>query len=82
MTEKARHVLGTMEKRLGALGMDWGRAGATQVYTVFDLHPFLGDEIVARGAAAAGLTWHYARPPVQGLDYEMDVRAVAVERVM
>ena len=22
---------------------------------------------------AAGLTWHFARPPVQGLDYEMDV---------
>ena len=30
----------------------------------------------------AGLTWHYARPPVQGLDYEMDVRGVAREIVM
>jgi hypothetical protein len=26
-----------------------------------------------------GLTWHFARPPVQGLDYEMDVRSVATE---
>ena len=34
------------------------------------------------GAAVAGLTWYYARPPVQGLDYEMDVRGVPTERVI
>ena len=39
----------------------------------------LADEIVRRGAARAGLTWHFCRPPVQGLEYEMDCRAVAVE---
>jgi hypothetical protein len=39
----------------------------------------LADEIVARGAARFGLTWHYCRPPVRGLEYEMDCRAVAVE---
>ena len=39
----------------------------------------MGDEIVRRGAAEHGLTWHFARPPVQGLDYEMDCRAVSVE---
>jgi hypothetical protein len=25
------------------------------------------------------LTWHFARPPVQGLDFEVDVRGVAHE---
>jgi hypothetical protein len=25
-----------------------------------------------RGAISAGLTWHFARPPVQGLDFEND----------
>jgi len=29
-----------------------------------------------------GLTWHFARPPVQGLDFEMDVRGVAHEFVI
>lgn len=82
MTEKARYVLGAMERRMGALGLGWTDATATQVYTMFDLHPFLADEIVARGAAAAGLTWYYARPPVKGLDYEMDVRGVPVEFVL
>jgi hypothetical protein len=29
-----------------------------------------------------GLTWHFARPPVQGLDFEVDVRGVAHELVI
>lgn len=82
MREKARWVLGEMERRLRALGLDWSAATGTQVYTVFDLHPFLGDEILGRGAAPAGLTWHFARPPVKDLDYEMDVRGVAREIVL
>jgi hypothetical protein len=81
MRAKARHVLGEMERRLGALGFTWKDATAAQVYTVHDIHPFLADEIVRRGAAAAGLTWHYARPPVIDLEYEMDCRGVALERV-
>jgi hypothetical protein len=82
MREKARYVLGEMERRLALLGFGWSDTTATQVYTVYDLFPFLGDEIVRRGAAHAGLTWHFARPPVHGLDYEMDCRGVARERVV
>ena len=82
IAEKARYVLGEMERRLGILGSTWADTTATQVYTVYDLHPFLGDEIVRRGAARAGLTWHFCRPPVQDLDYEMDCRGVDVERVI
>ena len=33
----------------------------------------------ARGAAADGLCWYLARPPVVGLEYEMDVRGAARE---
>lgn len=82
MREKARFVLGEMERRMTALGFGWTDVTATQVYTVHDIHPFLADTIVRRGAARAGLTWHYARPPVQGLDYEMDVRGLARELVI
>ena len=80
LREKARWVLGTMESRLSALGFQWADTTATQVYTVHDLHPFLGEEIVRRGAAHAGLTWHYCRPPVVDLEYEMDCRGIALER--
>ena len=82
LKEKARFVLGEMEKRLGALGFAWPDTTAAQVYTVHDLHPFLADEIVRRGAARSGLTWHYNRPPIEGLDYEMDCRGVAIERIV
>src|SRR5262245_59136364 len=80
--EKACHVLGEMERRLAALGFRWADTTATQVYTVHDLHPFLAGEIVRRGAAHSGLTWHFARPPVRELEYEMDCRSVASETVV
>jgi hypothetical protein len=82
MREKAVFVLAEMERRLKLLEQDWAATTATQVYTVHDLYPFLADEIVRRGAAHAGLTWHFCRPPVQGLEYEMDCRGVAAEHVL
>ena len=82
MREKAAFVLGEMERRLQLLGQSWSTTTATQVYTVHDLHPFFGDAIVARGAARAGLTWHFCRPPVRGLEYEMDCRGVAAEHLV
>jgi hypothetical protein len=82
LREKAHFVLGEMERRMAALGVGWADTTAAQAYTVFDLFPFLADEIVARGAAAHGLTWHYHRPPIVGLDFEMDCRGLAMERVV
>lgn len=81
LQDKARFVLGEMERRMGALGFGWTDTTATQLYTVHDIHPFLEREIVGRGAARAGLTWHYCRPPVVDLEYEMDCRGVSVERL-
>ncbi|WP_407704037.1 2-amino-5-chloromuconate deaminase CnbZ [Zeimonas arvi] len=79
---KARWVLGEMENRLRTLGFGWGDCTATQVYTVHDIHPFIGDELVRRGAMRAGLTWHFNRPPILELEYEMDCRGVPLERVL
>jgi hypothetical protein len=82
MRDKARFVLDAMEQRMGALGKGWANVTETQLYTIFDIHPHFADEFIRRGAAPGGLTWHYARPPVQGLDYEVDVRGVAKELVI
>ena len=75
-------MLAEMERRMACLGFGWADTTAAQVYTVFDLHPFLATEIVARGAAANGLTWHFDRPPVVDLDYEMDCRGLAIEKLV
>jgi hypothetical protein len=77
--DKARYVLGVMEHRMAALGFTWRDSTATQLYTVYDIHHILAGEIVGRGATPAGLTWHFCRPPVDVLDYEMDVRGVRTE---
>jgi hypothetical protein len=82
MREKARFVLGEMERRLGLLGFNWADTTATQVYTVRDPFAFLPDEIVRRGAARDGLTWHFCRPPVRELEFEMDCRGIASEFVI
>ena len=79
---KAKFVLEEMERRAATLGFGWENATAVQVYTVHNLYPFLADEIVKRGAARAGLTWHYNNPPVVDLEYEMDLRGVAAEHVV
>jgi hypothetical protein len=75
-------VMGEMERRLAALGADWSKTTASQLYTVHDPHPFLADAIIKRGAARGGLTWHYCRPPVVDIEFEMDCRAVMSERVV
>ena len=82
MREKARYVLGALELRMASLGVAWADATTSQVYSVHEIHGFLADEVVRRGAAPDGVTWTYARPPVQGLEFEMDVRSVPVERVI
>ena len=82
MKEKAQYVLGEMERRMALLGFKWADTTASQLYTVHDPHAFLASEIVRRGAATRGLTWHFARPPVVDLEFEMDCRGVGVERVV
>ena len=79
MRDKAVFVLGRIEERMAVLGKTWADTTATQVYAVHDLNAHMESEIVRRGAARHGLTWHFARPPVEGLEYEIDCRSVPVE---
>lgn len=82
MREKAHFVLEEITRRLGLFGVGWGDTTASQVYTIRDIHPFFADEIVRRGAAHAGITWHFTRPPVRDLEFEVDCRSVRVEEVV
>jgi hypothetical protein len=82
MRDKVRHVVAEMERRLAALGLAWQDAVSTQAYSVQDIGALVGPEVAARGAAAGGLSWHFARPPLIGLEYEMDVRGAVRELVI
>lgn len=79
--EKARHVAGKMEARMRALGMDWGDATAVHVYTALDAGP-VAAEFAAWGFARLGFNWFHVRPPVLGLEFEMDMRGVRTEIVL
>jgi hypothetical protein len=84
MREKARFVMGVMQERLRALGGDWSRVTALDVYTAHPIHEFLVDELLrpAGPAAIHGVRWFPSRPPIQGLEFELDMRGVARELVL
>ena len=83
LVEKARFVLGIMDRRLSALGASWQDAGAVDVYTVHNIHPLLASMIVPQtGNARHGIVWYYSRPPITSIEYEMDLRGCAREIVL
>jgi len=78
MRAKAALVLDTMERRMRGLGgFTWKNASAVQVYSGYALPV---EDIVRR--AGPGLQWNYCRPPIEGLDFEMDVRGLPTELVL
>ncbi len=84
LTAKARFVLGLMEGRLHGLGVGWDAVTATDIYTVHDVNALLAREILPRIGLAGrhGVNWHYARPPIVSIEYEMDLRGVLRERIL
>ncbi len=83
MREKASFVLGLMEKRLAGLRADWEQVTAVDVYTAHSIFPLLEPLLLPRlgRAQAHGVRWHFVRPPVQGMEFEMDVRGCRQEWV-
>lgn len=81
MQAKAAHVMGIMQSRLAGLQMTWDDVTAVDIYTVHAIGHLLADEILnPMGAAAVhGVRWFYSRPPIKGLEYEMDMRGVQKE---
>jgi hypothetical protein len=82
MKDKVRFTAGEMQRRLGEFGFAWRDTTAVQAYTVHNFHAVIADELVRPGASRSGLTWHFARPPVIDLEFEMDCRRVMREVVI
>ncbi len=79
---KVRFVIGAMEGRLSALGFGWADAGAPQAYSVHDIGPTVESEFAAAGKIPNGLVWHFARPPIVRIEFEMDVHGPARQIVI
>lgn len=82
MAQKAAYVVGEMRRRLGLLGLAPADVTTAQVYTVEPVHGLVESTLIPSGLTAHGFTWHYCRPPIEGLAFEMDCRAVRTEHVV
>ena len=84
MRKKANYVMKVMETRLDGLGARWDLLNVINVYTVYPIDGFHEDIILNRlgPARRMGVHLHDTRPPVEGIDFEMDMRGVNRELVM
>ncbi len=67
MAEKALSVCNRITERLSGLGLEWSAATAVNIYTA---HACVASEVLGE----LPVTWHYARPPIVDIEFEMDVR--------
>ena len=81
---KLECVIEALTGHLRELKLDWDQATAVNLYTVHEVHHVLAPMLLpALGAAAqVGVNWHYSRPPVIGLEVEIDAHAVRRELVL
>jgi hypothetical protein len=84
LAEKTGFVVGLMQGRLQTLGAAWDDVVVTNIYTVHDLNALLSSEILPRIGPAArhGVVWHYTRPPIIDIEYEMDLRGGTTESIL
>ncbi|HZP44700.1 MAG TPA: hypothetical protein VFB15_03535 [Candidatus Binataceae bacterium] len=84
LRNKLETILEAAGERLAQLATRWHDATAISLYTVHDLHPLLAPLILPTIGETAhrGLTLHYGRPPVSGLEIELDAWAVSRELVL
>ena len=78
---KATFVMDLMERRLRGLGGDWPAVTTIDIYTIQTIERLLPQVILGRAGPAAthGIRWFYSRPPIVGIEYEMDLRGVRTE---
>jgi hypothetical protein len=72
---KARFVMGLMENRLRGLGLAWPVVTTANVYTAHSIIDLMPAVLLGPMGAAAmhGIHWHFSRPPIEEIDFEMDL---------
>ena len=79
---KARFVRETVDDRAAALGASLAGLTDAQVYSAHNMHEIMTPEYIPTAALHQGVTWQLCRPPVIGLEYELDTRSVEIERIV
>ena len=81
LRDKAAFVMGELNERLHAVNGQWADVTAVNVYTVWNLMPYLRQVILEPigRAQMEGVRWYFMRPPIAGLEFEADARRVERE---
>jgi hypothetical protein len=84
LKEKVTFVLDSLESKMRDVGASWDLATQIAIYTVHPVGDIIAKVIVPRVASGGrnGIIWHYTKPPVVGLEVEIDVRAVLQELII
>ena len=84
MRAKAEQTLSRMAERLEGMELSWSDVTQSNVYTTHNIHPLMASVIKPRlhEAGRHGVRWHFARPPVLEIEFEMDLRGVRREIVV
>jgi hypothetical protein len=84
LREKVSFTANVVDGKLREIGATWDLATQIRIYTVHPIGALIPEVILplVRSGARHGVTWHYVRPPVEGLEVEIDVRGVLREVVI
>jgi hypothetical protein len=78
---KSRFVMELMQSRLRGLGADWPLVNNVNVYTAHSLMPLMTRILLHRMGSASihGVHWHFSRPPIKEIEFEMDLRGTRTD---
>jgi hypothetical protein len=77
-------MMGSLSARMAELGVKWEDVTRIQLYGIDDVQGLLVDHVLRRLGPAAihGIHWFPSRPPIEGLNLEIDVRSAGTELVL
>jgi len=81
LASKARFVMDLMANRLRGLGLAWPMVTRANVYTAHSITELMPAILLGRMEAAAihGIHWHFSRPPIEEIEFEMDLHCTRTE---
>jgi hypothetical protein len=81
---KTERVLGIMTERLQGMNVAWSDVTQSNIYTVHNICPLMETSIMPalHEGGRHGVRWHFSRPPVIEIEFEMDLRGVQREIIV
>jgi hypothetical protein len=77
-------MMASLSGRMAELGVKWEDATRIQLYGIDDVQGLLVDHVLRHAGPAAihGIHWFPSRPPIEGLNLEIDVRSAGTELIL